>query len=241
VTVLFGASVKAADIAARAPIYQPPPPIVPNFTWIGCYIGGNIGGTWTNRDWTDKILGDPLYGTDLGSYTTRGVLGGAQAGCNHQIGAEVFGIQVDYDWSTDRGSNNSVAFVLPIITEQSRIHSLASVTGRVGYAWDRFLGYVKAGGALQRSSYDLLVAGLTGASTSETRGGWTAGIGGEYAFLDWLTGFIEYDYYSFGPHTNTFACPTCGLPALTAPFDITTNISVVKTGINFKFGFPAGF
>jgi hypothetical protein len=29
----------------------------------------------------------------------------------------------------------------------SNTKSLASVTGRVGYAWDRFLGYVKGGGA----------------------------------------------------------------------------------------------
>jgi len=50
---------------------------------------------------------------------------------------------------------------------------LASVTGRIGYAWDRFLGYVKLGGAFQRSTYSLLVAGLTGATASETRFGWT--------------------------------------------------------------------
>jgi len=30
---------------------------------------------------------------------------------------------------------------------------LASVTGRIGYSWDRFLGYVKAGGAREESSY----------------------------------------------------------------------------------------
>ena len=79
---------------------------------------------------------------------------------------------------------------------------LASVTGRIGYAWDRFLGYVKLGGAFQRSTYSLLVAGLTGATASETRFGWTAGIGGEYAFLDWLTVFVEYDYYDFGTKTS---------------------------------------
>jgi outer membrane immunogenic protein len=171
------------------------------------------------------------------------VLGGAQAGCNHQIGAGVFGIQVDYDWSNASGSNAPVAFaaIAPLLTDQSQIRSLASVTGRIGYARDRFLGYVKVGGAWQRSNYSLLVAGSTVATASETRGGWTAGIGGEYAFLDWLTGFIEYDYYNFGPSTNTFICATCGLFAVTAPFNITTNINVVKVGLNFKFGPTAGF
>jgi outer membrane immunogenic protein len=233
-TALFGGSLNAADLA---PVYRPPPPAITYFTWSGCYVGGNIGGLWAKRDWSDRIPGDPLYGSDLGSYTTSGVLGGAQAGCNHQIGAGVFGIQVDYDWSNASGNNILLtALAPPLLTDESRLRSLASITGRIGYAWDRFLGYARLGVASQRSTYSLLVAGLPGATASETRFGWTAGIGGEYAFLDWLTGFVEYDYYDFGTNTSTFVCPTCALFAVTAPFDITTNVSVVKVGLNFKFG-----
>jgi outer membrane immunogenic protein len=95
---------------------------------------------------------------------------------------------------------------------------------------------VKAGSAWQRSAYSLLVAGQVAASASETRGGWTAGIGAEYALLDWLSAFIEYDYYWFGTNTNTFVCGTCGFGAVVAPFDIITDIHVVKAGVNFKFG-----
>jgi opacity protein-like surface antigen len=102
VTALFGGSLNAADLA---PVYRPAPPVVAYFIWAGCYIGGNVCGLWAERDWRDQILDDPLYGTDLGSYTTRGVLGGARAGCNHQIGAGVFGIQVYYWWSNASGSN----------------------------------------------------------------------------------------------------------------------------------------
>ena len=80
------------------------------------------------------------------------------------------------------------------LTDQSQLQSLASVTGRVGYAADRLLGYVKAGAAWQQSNYSLLVGGATAATAGETRDGWTLGVGGEYAFLDWLTGFVEYDY-----------------------------------------------
>ena len=32
------------------------------------------------------------------------------------------------------------------------------------------------------------------------------GVGGEYAFLDWLTGFAEYDYYGFGSRSANFNC-----------------------------------
>jgi hypothetical protein len=74
---------------------------------------------------------------------------------------------------------------------------LASVTGRIGYGWDRFLGYVKAGGAWENADYNGLASatGLVVSTTSATFGGWTVGIGGEYAFTDWLSGFVEYDYY----------------------------------------------
>jgi outer membrane immunogenic protein len=233
VSGLFGGSAVAADLA-RVPVYAPPPPVVTYFTWTGCYVGGNVGGLWAKKDWIDQILSDPLFETDFGSHSARGVLGGLQAGCDYQVGGGVFGIQGDYDWTNASGNNANVFF--PRLTNQSQSKSLASVTGRVGYAWDRFLGYVKAGGAWEQSNYSILVAGTAAATASETRRGWTVGIGGEYAFLNWLTGFVEYDYYDFGTNTNTFVCATCGLFAVTVPLNITTNISVVKVGLNFKFG-----
>ena len=235
-TALFG-SANAADFPRPAPVYQPPPPAIAYFTWTGCYVGGNVGGLWASRGWNDQIPGDPLFGTDFGRYTASGVLAGVQAGCNYQVGGWVFGLQGDYDWSNGSGHNTPpVAFAPFALTDVSQMKSLASVTGRVGYAWDRFLGYVKAGGAWEHSNYSLLVAGRTAATASETRGGWTAGIGAEYALLDWLSAFIEYDYYWFGTNTNTFVCGTCGFGAVVAPFDIITDIHVVKAGVNFKFG-----
>jgi outer membrane immunogenic protein len=214
-------------------------------TWTGCYVGGHAGGLWASRDWNDQIPGDPLFGTDLGSYSTSGVIAGGQVGCNYQFGGLVVGVQGDCAWSNASGSNSSAAFAnlapLVALTDQSQLQSLASITGRVGYAWDRFLGYVKAGGAWEQSTYSLLVSGVAAATASETRTGWTIGIGGEYAFLNWLTGFIEYDYYNFSTAANTFACTTCGLFATTAPFNMTTNVSVVKAGLNLKFGPTIGF
>jgi outer membrane immunogenic protein len=149
----------------------------------------------------------------------------------------VIGAQADYDWSNSDAHNTPPSnFSLLFLTDRSQTKSLASVTGRAGYAWDRFLAYVKGGTAWERSTYSLLVANQFAASVSETRGGWTAGIGGEYAFLDWLTGFLEYDYYRFGTNSNSFVCGACGLASVVAPFKMTTEIHVVKGGVNFKFG-----
>ncbi len=41
-------------------------------------------------------------------------------------------------------------------------------------------------------------------STSETRRGWTIGIGGEYAFTNRVSAFVEYDYYAFGTRSVAF-------------------------------------
>jgi len=238
--VLIGSNVKAADLPApAAPVYRPPPIIVPVFTWTGCYAGGNIGGLWAQNDWSDTVFGD------FGGSTASGAVGGVQVGCNYQIGAWVLGIQGDYDW-TNANSNNANSVLSGqfglAVSDQSQINALASVTGRVGYSWDRFLGYVRAGGAWVRGSYTFQVAGLPVATDSTTQSGWTVGVGGEYAFLSWLTGFIEYDYYGFSAATPAgLICPTGGVCGfVTNGVGITTNINVVKVGLNFKFG-PGGF
>jgi outer membrane immunogenic protein len=220
----------AADLPVRAPAYKAPPPVVTYFSWTGCYIGGHAGGLWVSKDWSDA---DPLsltYGQAIGSHDASGWLGGAQAGCNYQVGGWVFGIQGDYAWTSASGSSADLLF--PTGTIESSVKGLGSVTGRVGYAWDRFLGYVKGGGAWEKDEYTGTFAGLIGTG-SQTRSGWTVGVGGEYAFTYNFTGFIEYNYYDFGNKTATLL-DQFGNTYYIA--DIKETKSVLKIGLNWKFG-----
>ena len=241
VSALFGGSAGAADLGRPPPpVYAPPPPVVAFFTWTGCYVGGNVGGVWATRTWTDGTPPFILAGTDLGSSTASGGIGGAQVGCNYQVGGWVFGLQGDYDWTNANQTNTPLALAILGATPAtySKLKSLASVTGRVGYSWDRFLGYVKVGGAWEKSDFSFLPVGFAAVTVSENRGGWTIGVGGEYAFLNWLTGFAEYDYYGFGNNSNTFVCGTTaciGGAPITFNSNIKTNVSVLKAGLNFKF------
>jgi outer membrane immunogenic protein len=242
-SALVAGPAMAADLARPAPVpYKAPPPVY-FFSWTGCYVGGNVGGFWVRKEWFDRIAGDPLFNTSFGTHDVTSWLGGGQVGCNYQFyGGWVVGIQGDYDWTNANGSN--VNLLLPFLTDNSKVRALASVTGRVGYAWDRFLGYVKGGGAWERDDYNFITtAGFVTASASETRSGWTVGVGGEYAFTNWLTGFVEYDYYDFGTRNNTFVCAgavACFLPAATTgTVGIREQKSVVKAGLNFLFG-PGG-
>jgi outer membrane immunogenic protein len=225
---VLAAPAMAADLARPGPAYKAPPPVY-LYSWTGCYVGGFGGGMWVQKDFTlTSVVGIPVPLTDFGSHDASSGIAGIQAGCNYQFaGGWVVGIQGDYGWTSAQSSH--VDPFTGVTTLTSSVRSLGSVTGRVGYAWDRFLGYVKGGGAWERDNYTWDVGFLL--TGSETRSGWTVGIGGEYALLDWLTGFIEYDYYDFGTRNIAFT-----FAPVSANFDVRERKSVVKVGLNFKFG-----
>ena len=117
----------AADLRVRQ---SPPPPPPPVFSWTGCYIGGNIGGVRV-----EEITG-PLGGSISGDASSWAA--GLQGGCNYQfVGGFVIGIQGDYDWMDAGVDRNSVFFANT--TTSLRAKSVASLTGRIGYGWDRLL------------------------------------------------------------------------------------------------------
>jgi outer membrane immunogenic protein len=220
----------AADLQVRA--VRAPLPLPVFFSWTGCYVGGHVGGLWAQKEWIDRQPDSLTFGLSDGTHDADGFLGGVQAGCDYQISPAgfVIGIQGDYAWTDAEGSNASPLF--EGFTNRSKVESLASVTGRIGFAWDRFLGYVKGGGAWERDEY-LSTDGIITGTASETRSGWTIGVGGEYAFTNFLTAFIEYNYYDFGVSDLTF------VQAGGAPFHIfgiDESKSVLKAGLNFRFG-----
>jgi len=234
-TMLVAASAMAAELPAIPRAYPAPPPppplLLPAYSWTGCYIGGNVGGVWVRKDFTASgLIGAPV-GTSLGSHDANSFLGGIQGGCNYQAAAVVFGVQADFDWTNAMGSHPDPFFIG--LTDRSRTRSLSSVTGRIGYAWDRLLGYVKAGGAWERDEY-IIQGPFRLATGDETRSGWTVGAGLEYGITFNLSGFVEYDYYGFGTVGVPFAFGTFPLGNV----DIRENKHVVKAGLNWRFGEP---
>lgn len=242
----------AADMAVKA---RPLPPPVPVFTWTGCFIGGNVGGLWADKSW-NVAPGDPsinpntgiVVGTPFGSHTADGWMGGVQAGCDYQFAGSnwVIGIQGDYDWADARGRSvdfvNNTFFGTTGYFDETKVDSIASVTGRLGYAWNRLLGYVRGGYAWERDKYYVFgpanAFGTLRAAASETRGGWTVGVGGEYAFTNNVSAFVEYNYYDFGTRRNSFYSVVTP-NVLFDVADIRETKSVVKGGINFRWG-PGG-
>jgi outer membrane immunogenic protein len=242
--VLVSGSAMAADVPVAPPLYRgpafPPPPL-PVYNWTGCYLGASAGGIWARNQYTSGTLltfddvNFPVVGTSLGSHDANSFIGVVQGGCNYQAGPWVAGVQADFGWSNAIGSHPDQVFFG--ITDRSTTRSVGSVTGRVGYAWDRFLPYIKAGGAWQRIEYVSYVSNTSFAvaTAGETRSGWTVGVGAEYGITMNLSGFIEYDYYDFG----TRNVPFFFAGAATGTVDIRQTTHVVKAGLNWRFGPPS--
>jgi len=147
---LVALTIPATCADMRPPLYKAAP-AAPLWNWTGCYIGGHAGDVWaTQKDWIVKTPGGAFYGQSLGEHAADGWLGGVQGGCDYQFaGGFLIGVQGDYAWIDAEGRHDSARELG--VAYHSKLQSLATVTGRVGVSWDRFLGYVKGGGAWERN------------------------------------------------------------------------------------------
>jgi outer membrane immunogenic protein len=223
-TVAFACSAQAADLPMRpapramAPVAYAPPV----YNWSGFYIGGNLGGGFSNSSWSDPFAG----GTN--NFNKGGFIGGGQIGANAQFNWLVVGLEGDFDWTGLKGSGtDSVGDSINTKTEWT-----STVTGRIGAAFDRLLVYGKGGVAFAHDHSTMTDVFGNSASTNPTRTGWTAGAGLEYALNQNWTAKLEYDYLGFGSQSLNLATATT--PVYTT--NASLNVQEIKAGINYKFG-----
>jgi outer membrane immunogenic protein len=223
--------VLAADLPARMPYKAPPPPI-PYFSWTGCYIGGHIGGAWGHRSF-DNGRFTTAAGTTFfqnNGFDNSGWLGGGQAGCQWQITNVVFGIEGDGSWTSLSGSVTDPFFLTNFNAKTDVIYD---VTGRLGWAWDRWLIYAKGGGAWAQDSFTVVDPLFGSVSDSFTRSGWVIGGGVEWAFWDNWSMKLEYLHYDFGSRNFNGVFPVAAPVGFN--FDAQTRVDTIKFGINWRF------
>jgi outer membrane immunogenic protein len=225
-------SASAADLAARPYTKAPPAPIAMIYDWTGSYIGLN-GGWGQARSCWDFIGPAGVVATD-GCRTGSGGVVGGQLGYRWQTGAFVFGVEGQGDWASLRASRASL--LAPAFTERARIDSFGLITGQVGYAWNNALLYLKGGGAVTGSTFDIQTAGVTVASASATRWGADAGVGFEYGFTpNWSVG-AEYDHMFMGHNNNSFSVVN---PIVAGALNrINLDVDIVTIRFNYRFGAP---
>ena len=224
-----GGQALAADVA--------PPPLPPAeaykaphaiYNWTGLYIGVNAGYGSGSSNWSDGPVGT------TGSFPTSGALVGGTLGANYQNAEYVFGIEADGDWTNLTGNSGMTcgaisAVVAPPDACQTQSEWLATLRGRLGYAFDRILLYGTAGAA-----FGNIQAGLNPPSTfdSAIEAGWTVGAGVEFAITQNLTAKIEYLFVDL----PNGACTTIGNCGGAAGSTVSFNENIVRAGVNFKFG-----
>ena len=208
--------------------------------WSGFYLGGHLGGAWSDAGWSDPFGATSSGGLEnvpgFGDLTqAHGPLGGGQIGLDWQTGPWILGVQADADYATIRGDNTCFSGLGGIDCEH-QVNALATLTGRAGFAWGRSLFYVKGGGAFANTIYNLngntnaLSLGM-GSTTVDTFG-WTAGIGLEYAITDHWTTSFEYDHIGLGDVTVPF--PTVAT-INTQHIGVTQWVDTLKLGVNYRF------
>jgi outer membrane immunogenic protein len=198
---LLALAVASPVVAADLPV-KAPPPVVAIYDWTGFYIGINGTAILADKRW--DYLGPLVPTGNDGGQSFTGLFGGAQAGFNYQFGSWVIGADVQGDWGQARGWNNSLLFGNQ--TNRTLIDSYGIVSGRLGYALNNALLYVKGGVGGVHEKYDVYFTDseFVFDTASENRWGPAAGLGFELAFSDHVSIAGEYNHVFLGSRDIIF-------------------------------------
>jgi len=220
--VAFGLGFAHAASAADMPV-KAAPMVAPTYNWTGCYVGANAGGGWGNDDWT-FVSGTPGNGPHF-----NGGLAGGQFGCDYQWSEWVVGLAGMVDWARLNGSAVSEN---PAFATNTKVTSFYAATARLGYAVQPALLFYVDGGAAWTHNQRYYVPTL-GPTVTDTRLGWTVGLGLEYMFAPRWSAKIEYNYADFG---TTGPEPIDLFDGPAGNVNVRQRINTVLVGVNFRFG-----
>jgi len=211
---------RAADMT---PVVQRPATsgyIPAQFFWTGFYLGAGIGGGWGHSTFVDP------FGS-IASPSLKGFLLGGVAGINYQINSIVLGVEGDFVGSLAKGTTiDPLGDAL-----QTQVLWTATITGRLGWAFDRLMIYGKGGAAFDYDRDTVTQPSAVAVVGSTTRAGWTVGAGAEYAFTEHWTTRLEYDYLRFPSKGSVFSGPG----PLNSAGGVGINLNELKLTVANKF------
>jgi outer membrane immunogenic protein len=236
----------AADMPVPAgPAYYPPVyrPVI--YDWTGIYGGVNLGaGLLQDQITTTTTTALEPAGTQT-KLSPFSVVGGAQAGFNYQIQQVVVGAEGTFTWSNISGTQVTPSLI-PTVSEMSisTPRWYATATGKIGFAANDFLYYVKGGAAWMGVNNTQTVSAGVGNISSQTigstRSGFTVGGGIEFGMTENLSVRLEYDFLDFGTKTYTFANLNTDPTPLVLPVSIQSTTHLFLTGLNYRFNWGGG-
>ena len=228
---------------------EPTPRYAP-ISWTGCYLGGNVGGIWsdTGTTWVSEIAGPapgPLSPVQpRGSIVSDGSAYGGQVGCDYQFDRNwVVGIRGMWDWSNAAGSRD---IPLPNIgnfpsgqSDHADLRSFGTVTGRLGFlATPAVMLYGVGGVAWAQNRFTVTQVGKGEIfADSNTRTGYDVGAGVSWMLARNWELFVEYNHMGFGSNTNAMTGEGF-YKGFTLGFDQRQDVDMVLVGLNWRFGGP---
>jgi outer membrane immunogenic protein len=243
---------RAADMPMKAPAYQP---VVAPIQWAGLYIGLNGGVGWERYDQSitggnalsQGIVNSGFVPNHLDTRGPGGLVGGT-IGYNWQFGNVVVGPEVDFDYSTIRGSDAQQLALGPfsLTTNGSQRTSwLATFRARAGYlVTPSTLLYLTGGGALGHVNSATSVALVTpfaplnataAVDQTDTKFGWVIGAGIEQQLRNNWSIKSEYRYVDLG-HVNSAANAVVLRTPVSFLVDQKLSYHTWLVGVNYRFG-----
>jgi len=182
----WAASVQAADVAA---------PEV--FDWSGLYIGAHVGYGEANFDGCLECSSEDSI-LDANELDLNGVVGGVHGGYNHQFGSILLGVEGDFTWTGFKDEEDAAASSGTDEGDHQvgEVDFLASVRGRLGFAFDRVLIFGTAGVAFTEAEWETHQHGNDDKAKFNDMG-WVAGGGAEWAAAENISFRLEGLYYMF--------------------------------------------
>jgi outer membrane immunogenic protein len=161
--------------------------------------------------------------------------GGGHAGLQRQWSNIVLGVEVSYTWADIEVSSGSV--VSADTSLAASVRNLVMATGRLGYAYERWLAYAKAGYATAEVDFrsSTTSTGVLTTTSSDREHGWTAGIGIEMAVTENISIGAEYDYVRLSVRDRDQTATPFGLPG-SQVVEGGIDLQLFMARLNFKFG-----
>jgi outer membrane immunogenic protein len=181
----------AADVPPR--VYTKAPVLDPVYSWTGFYLGAHAGyiAASANASATDTAAIAATYGR---MPRPQGGFAGLHGGYNFQLpGKVVVGIEASVDGLGVDGLKDTLG-IAPGSSLKVTTDWVGAVVGRLGYAVDRWLPYVFAGGTFAHDKESGFNPFIGAFALANTHAGLTAGAGVEYAFADRWSARLQYRY-----------------------------------------------
>jgi len=252
--VLAFSSGALADGTPNQQTYEAP------FSWTGLYVGVNGGYGWGHAPShlnfsSTQNTGLAARGVSAAGSATAdldGWFGGGLVGYNWRSGRWLYGVETDFQWTSQEGNSSICATPACVVEADHRLDWFGTLRGRLGYLLDpRSFLYVTGGLAYGHLNTEFSASvppfSAVSLTDSKTKAGWIIGAGLERALDRNWTLRAEYLYMDLGTvasasgSTSTQfsspAGPQCDTIVLDAKGDVHASFTdqIFRIGLSYRF------